>query len=1183
MTIMSPFLRRFPLDFVWIALPLFCCIFAWTWAPFVYGAVPPARTLTGHQGEIFGLAFDPTNQILASGSGDQTIRLWDVQTGRLQTILKGHTAPVRTLAFSPKGNFLASGASDKTTRVWNLTTGKEAASFSSVFGNVRAVAFSPNGEILASTGDGGSLRLLDWKAKKELKAMKSGFGIIYAVAFSPSGSVLATGSSDTLVHIWDPSSGQQQTVFSGHAKAVLAVAFSPDGSLLASGSADGTVRLWDVRTGRERGVLLGHAGDINAVGFTADGMTVISAGSDGTVRFWDSTTGRSLGILSDHMGPVWALALAHRGTFMASGGRDQTIHLHAANMPQTHVDQPGASPVIPRDADVGPPPVPPPHAEMDFSIQPHEIKPGDELTVDLRVSNTGKGPLYRFLAKTSSSNPLLNGHVFYFGKIPAGQSKSETLKVNIPKDMTTEEIPLDIQFEEYNGFVPDPLKALITLSGPPHPRLAYNYQILDNGTGQSVGNGDGRIQKGEAIDLLLTLKNVGTVPAKDTWVELTNQEGQHLDIRPQIIRFGQLDPDDTKQARISFTVWPDYPKPELGFGLFIKEKTQNVFLNEKVDLVVDTQPPQQIIATNKIVTVTQDRASLLSGAGAESSVIATVEKAQSLSVTGELGDWYRIQLSEKETGWIAKRQVTTLSTSVKGEMPIPIIKGLEANKAAQFITLSEQLQQAEQERARIEHTLKQREQEMAGLQTKLEQMASSQQSTISTTQEQLERERTEREQIAQALHKREREAQQLRAQLEATANMKSSELSSMREHLQEEQAQREQAEKALRNFKQEMAHLQAKLDKMNESQISAKTPPAIALATPFDKQVLKVDRVQLVGAAASDRGIARIEVRVNDELLARRQGRGVAVVSSKEGGPSTLEFSESVPLREGENIITVAAYDGDQLASTRTLRVTREVNRGQIWAVVIGISQYKTVRSLKYADKDALAFRDYLTKNVGVTGDHMTVLTNEEATLFNLKRSLGTELKRKAGPKDTVIIYYAGHGAPEPDASSPDGDGLEKYLIPYDADPQDLYTTGLPMREVETIFHRLSAERVIFITDSCYSGATAGRTFSTVARRATLSDGFLNRLSKGKGRVVLTASRAGEVSEERDELGHGVFTYYLLEGLKGKADVDGDGIVTVDEAYSYLSTHVPQATGQNQHPVKKGEVEGQLILGRIQF
>lgn len=1183
MIIVPPTLRQPSSVFFWITLLVFSGILGGAWAPFSYGSPTPTRSLSGHQGEIFGLAFDSSNQLLASASGDQSIRLWDVQTGRLQTILKGHTAPVRTLAFSPKGNFLASGASDKTTRVWDVQTGKETASFSSIFGNIRAVAFSPNGEILATTGDGGSLRLLDWRTNKEVKAMKSGFGIIYAVAFSPSGAVLATGSSDSHVHIWDPASGQQQTVFSGHTKAVLTVAFSPDGSLLASGSADGTIRLWEVPTGRERGVFLGHTGDVNAVGFTANGIHVISAGSDGTVRFWDSATSQSLGIFSDYKGPVWALALAHNEDLMASGGRDRTVHLQAATVTLAQVSPSGTLLLTPRDADVGPPPVPPPHAEADFSIQPHEIKPGDELTVDLRVSNTGKGPLYRFLAKTSSSHPLLDGQTFYFGKILAGQSKSEILKVNIPKDMTTEEIPLDIHFEEYNGFVPDPLKALITLSGPPRPRLAYNYQILDNGTGQSVGNGDGRIQKGEAVDLLLTIKNVGTVSAKDTWVELTNQEGQHLDIRPHVIRFGQLEPNDTKQARINFTVWPDYPRPELGFGLLIKEKTQNVFLNEKVALVVDTLPPQQIIATNKIVMVTQDHASLLSGAGAESSVIATVEKAQSLSATGELGGWYRIQLSEKETGWIAKQQVATVQSSIKGEMPIPTIQGLEANKAAQFITLPEQLQKAEQERARIEQTLKQREQEMALLQSQLEHMTNSQQSTLSTTQEQLERERTEREQIEQALQKREQESQHLKAQLEDSTNLKSSELTTMREHLQQEQAQREQAEKALRNFKEEMAHLEAKLAKMNQTQVSAKTPPAIALATPYDQQILAVDQVQLVGAAASDRGIARIEVRVNNELLARRQGRGVAVASSNDTQQSTQEFSETIQLREGENIITVVAYDGDQLESTRTLRVVREVNRGQIWAVVIGISQYKTARSLKYADKDASAFRDYLTKNVGVLPDHMTFLINEEATLFNLKRSLGTDLKRKAGPKDTVIIYYAGHGAPEPDASSPDGDGLEKYLIPYDADPQDLYTTGLPMREVETIFHRLSAERVIFITDSCYSGATAGRTFSTAARRANLSDGFLTRLSKGKGRVVLTASRAGEVSEERDELGHGVFTYYLLEGLNGKADVDGDSLVTVDEAYSYLSTHVPQATGQNQHPVKKGEVEGQIILGRIQF
>jgi uncharacterized caspase-like protein len=81
--------------------------------------------------------------------------------------------------------------------------------------------------------------------------------------------------------------------------------------------------------------------------------------------------------------------------------------------------------------------------------------------------------------------------------------------------------------------------------------------------------------------------------------------------------------------------------------------------------------------------------------------------------------------------------------------------------------------------------------------------------------------------------------------------------------------------------------------------------------------------------------------------------------------------------------------------------------------------------------------------------------------------------------------------------------------------------------------------------------------------------------------VIITASDANEVSVEKDELKHGVFTFYLLEGLRGKADYDGDGMITIDEIYRYVSTKVPQASGQDQHPVKKGEMIGQIILGVV--
>jgi uncharacterized caspase-like protein len=100
--------------------------------------------------------------------------------------------------------------------------------------------------------------------------------------------------------------------------------------------------------------------------------------------------------------------------------------------------------------------------------------------------------------------------------------------------------------------------------------------------------------------------------------------------------------------------------------------------------------------------------------------------------------------------------------------------------------------------------------------------------------------------------------------------------------------------------------------------------------------------------------------------------------------------------------------------------------------------------------------------------------------------------------------------------------------------------------------------------------------------RANLSDAFLERVAGGKGKIIITASSANEVSVEKDELGHGVFTYYMIEGLRGKADSDQDGLITVDEAYRYVSDKVTWATGQEQHPVKKGAVEGQLVLGVVQ-
>ena len=249
--------------------------------------------------------------------------------------------------------------------------------------------------------------------------------------------------------------------------------------------------------------------------------------------------------------------------------------------------------------------------------------------------------------------------------------------------------------------------------------------------------------------------------------------------------------------------------------------------------------------------------------------------------------------------------------------------------------------------------------------------------------------------------------------------------------------------------------------------------------------------------------------------------------------------------------------------------------------MVIGINDYPNAPKLKWAVNDARAFYNHLIDFIKIPEDNVILLLNQDANLTQLRSMLGTYLKQKAGREDMVIIFFAGHGATEKDMISPDGDGLEKYLLPFDADPKDLYASALPMREISHIFYRIQSERLIFIADSCYSGTAGGRTIRQGGVRANISDAFLDRISSGKGRIILSASGANEVSAEDDELQHGIFTYYLLKGLKGPADADKDGLVSVDEAYRFVTTHVPRATGQEQHPVKKGTVEGSLILSII--
>jgi uncharacterized caspase-like protein len=258
--------------------------------------------------------------------------------------------------------------------------------------------------------------------------------------------------------------------------------------------------------------------------------------------------------------------------------------------------------------------------------------------------------------------------------------------------------------------------------------------------------------------------------------------------------------------------------------------------------------------------------------------------------------------------------------------------------------------------------------------------------------------------------------------------------------------------------------------------------------------------------------------------------------------------------------------------------------------VVIGVGTYEhpSIPRLRYAVADAEAIYETLIGAAGFRKEHVLLLTDRterKPTLKNIKWALGTFLARSARKDDTVLIFFAGHGAPETDPRGLERDGLAKYLIPSDAEADDLYSSALPMDELQTVFGRIEAERVVAFLDACYSGAAGGRTFSSQRTRAGgVDDLFLERLTRSKGRAIITASRPAEVSIELPELGHGIFSYYLVDGLKGAADLNHDGIISLQELYEYLEQQVTaksRSVGGNQHPVMKGELEGVLPLAKV--
>ncbi len=288
----------------------------------------PLFTFQGHTDWVYAVAFSPDNKTLISGSDDQSVRIWDIDTRQTLKVLRGHTHWILTVALSPDGKILVSGGEDRVLLLWDVETGQLLKTLQGHRERVWSVAFSPDGKFIASGSEDQHVHLWDVETGQLLKIFQGHTGSVWSVAFSPDGKSLVSCGEDAYLILWNRESDRQYQLKSprNSGQGFWSVAFSPSGNFIGTGCEDGHVYLWQVDSEQPLKVLSGH-GRIRSVVFSPDGRMVMSGGQDPIVRLWDIQTGYLLKTLQGYSDRIWSVAFSPDGKQLVSGGEDLAIHL----------------------------------------------------------------------------------------------------------------------------------------------------------------------------------------------------------------------------------------------------------------------------------------------------------------------------------------------------------------------------------------------------------------------------------------------------------------------------------------------------------------------------------------------------------------------------------------------------------------------------------------------------------------------------------------------------------------------------------------------------------------------------------------------------------------------------------------------------------------------------------------